>query len=166
MGIGWIGALSGALGGAFGTQAKQDSMIGQQKDVKQQLNDVQAYHDRRYNEDATQRADAQRLLAMTMRAIENRNRAAAGTAAVMGGTEESVAAARAANAQAYSDTASQIAADAANRKDKIDEQTQQRKEALNNTLRELKAETPGTLDMLSNIVGGAAKGFGAGMGLG
>jgi len=163
---GLIGAGLGAIGGAFGTQSKRDSLLGEQAFVKQEKNDALALRDRRYNEDATQRADAQRMLALTEQAIRNRNRAAAGTAAVMGGTNESVAAERAANAQAYSDTASQIAAAGAARKDKIEEQYQERKNELNKTLRELEANTPNEYDMLSNIVGGAASGFGKGMGLG
>jgi hypothetical protein len=59
---------------------------------------------------------------MTEESIKNRNRQAASTAAVMGGTTESVAAAKAANNQALTDTISQIAADAADRKDAIEQQ--------------------------------------------
>lgn len=83
--------------------------------AQQQAN--QNWYDRRYNEDATQRADAQRILTQTEESIRNRNRQAAGAQAVMGGTDESVAAAKAANAQALADATSQIAVNADNRKD-------------------------------------------------
>ena len=69
---------------------------------------------------ATQRADAQRILTKTEEAFRNRNRAAQGAAAVMGGTEESVASTKAANSQALADATSQIAVNAEARKDQIE----------------------------------------------
>lgn len=86
------------------------------------MKENQDWYNRRYNEDYTQRADAQRLLTMTQDAMRRNNQASAGTAAVMGGTTESVAAAKAANNQVMADTVSQIAADAANQKNAIEQQ--------------------------------------------
>lgn len=97
----------------------------------------QNWYDRRYNEDATQRADAQRILAKTEEAIRNRNRQAAGAQAVMGGTEESVAAAKAANNQALADATSQIAVNAEARKDQIEQTYQQRDAQINDALNNL-----------------------------
>lgn len=70
--------------------------------IKQQQQDNQNWFDRRYNEDSTQRADAQALLTATEESIRNRNRQAAGAAAVMGGTDESVAAAKAGTIRPWS----------------------------------------------------------------
>lgn len=96
----------------------------------------QDWYDRRYNEDATQRADAQRILTKTEESIKERNRQAAGTQAVMGGTEESVAAAKAANNQALAEATSQIAVNADARKDQIEqayrEKDAQLQDSLNN----------------------------------
>jgi hypothetical protein len=92
--------------------------------------DNQAWYDRRYNEDATQRADAQRMLTMTMDRMRRRNKAAAGTAAVMGSSPEAVAVEKEANAQAFADTASQIAAAGAARKDQVENQYLANKNAL------------------------------------
>lgn len=111
--------LAGAIGGGI---AARKAAREQSKRLDQQMQENQDWYDRRYNEDATQRADAQRLLTMTEEAIKNRNRQAASAAAVMGGTTESVAAAKAANNAALADTVSQIAADAASRKDAIEGQ--------------------------------------------
>jgi hypothetical protein len=111
--------LAGAIGGGI---AARKAAREQSKRLDQQMQENQDWYDRRYNEDATQRADAQRLLTMTEEAIKNRNRQAASVAAVMGGTTESVAAAKAANNAALADTVSQIAADAASRKDAIEGQ--------------------------------------------
>jgi hypothetical protein len=90
------------------------------KNVEAQRQKNQDWYDRRYNEDATQRADAQRILTQTEESIKQRNKQAAGSAAVMGGTDESVAAAKAANNQALADATSQIAANAEARKDNIE----------------------------------------------
>jgi hypothetical protein len=111
-----------AVGAVAGGIAASKAARQQNKRLEEQLQENQDWYDRRYNEDTTQRADAQRLLTMTEEAIKNRNRQAAGAAAVMGGTTESVAAAKAANNAALADTVSSIAADAANRKDAVEQQ--------------------------------------------
>lgn len=102
------------------------------KKVKNNLQDQQRanqdWYDQRYNEDATQRADAQRILTQTQEAIRKRNQQSAGAQAVMGGTEESVAAAKAANNQALADATAQIAVEGERRKDAI-EQTFQNRDA-------------------------------------
>lgn len=110
-----MGSVIGAI--ASKNAAKQANRI-----ATQQRADNQVWYDRRYNEDATQRADAQRILTMTMDRIRQQNKNAAGAQAVMGGSEESVAAAKAAGANALADTASQIAASGAERKDAIENQ--------------------------------------------
>lgn len=121
-----LGAAASIYGGIRARQAAQKAnrMLDQQKA------DNQAWYDRRYNEDATQRADAQRMLTMTMDRMRRRNQAAAGTAAVMGSSNEAVAAEKAANAQALADTASQIAAAGAARKDQVENQYLAQKNAL------------------------------------
>ena len=98
------------------------------------------WYNRRYNEDATQRADAQALLTRTEESIRNRNRQAAGTQAVMGGTEESVAAAKAANNQALADVTTNIAANAEARKDAIENQHRSRDAQLENQMTQLERE--------------------------
>lgn len=93
-----IGSIIGGamkVGGAiFGGISASRSAKEQKKAVEAQRQKNQDWYDQRYNEDATQRADAQRILTMTEESIKNRNRQAAGSAAVMGGTDESVAAAK------------------------------------------------------------------------
>jgi len=123
-----MGLIGGIIGGAmnigasiFGGIKNAKAMKQVQAQLEQQKKDNQDWYDRRYNEDSTQRADAQRLLTMTEESIKNRNKQAAGAAAVMGGTEESVAAAKAANNQALTDTMSQINAQADARKDTIEQ---------------------------------------------
>ena len=136
-----IGSIVGAgmkVGGAiFGGISASKAMKKMKQNIQNQMRENQDWYDRRYNEDATQRADAQRLLTMTEDSIRKRNQAAAGAQAVMGGTEESVAAAKEANSQALSDTTSNIAAAADQRKDAIEQQYMATKSNLNQQLNDL-----------------------------
>ena len=136
-----MGLVGGIVGGALGIGASIFGGISASKAMKKVKNNLQeqqreneAWYNRRYNEDATQRADAQRILTMTEESIKNRNRQAAGAAAVMGGTEESVAAAKATNNQALADATSQIAVNADAHKDAIESQYQVRDAQLNQQL--------------------------------
>ena len=122
--MGLIGSIVGgalkAGGAIFGGISASKAMKKAKKNVEAQRKKNQDWYDQRYNEDATQRADAQRILTQTEESIKQRNKAAAGSAAVMGGTDESVAAAKAANNEALADATSQIAANAEARKDNIE----------------------------------------------
>lgn len=132
--MGLIGSAIGAAGSIFGGIAASKAMKKMKENVEAQKRANQDWYDRRYNEDATQRADAQRILTLTEENIKNRNRAVQGAQAVMGGTEESVAAAKEANNRALSDAAAQIAVNGEQRKDAIENQYQERDAALDNQL--------------------------------
>lgn len=118
--MGLIGSAIGAAGSIFGGISASKAMKKMKRNVEAQRKKNQDWYDQRYNEDATQRADAQRILTQTEESIKQRNKAAAGSAAVMGGTDESVAAAKAANNEALADATAQIAANADARKDNIE----------------------------------------------
>ena len=155
-----LGSLIGGamkIGGSiFGGLKASQAMKQVRKNLEKQQRENQDWYDRRYNEDATQRADAQRMLTMTMDAIRDRNRAAAGTQAVMGGTEESVAATKATNANALADTAAQIAVAGANRKDNIESQYITRKGAINDKLNNLQQQKANNIISAVNGVSSAA----------
>jgi hypothetical protein len=157
-----IGAAASIIGGikARKAAAEANRMLDQQKAENQ------AWYDRRYNEDATQRADAQAILTQTADMIRRRNQQSAGAQAVMGGTEESAAAAKEANAKALSDATSRIAVAGAQRKDQIEGEYRERQQQLDEQLRQLEAGKVDGFGMVSNAIGGAAKGFASGMGLG
>lgn len=133
---GIIGGAAGIAGSIFGGISASKAMRNVKKNLQGQQKANEDWYNRRYNEDATQRADAQAILTKTEEAIKSRNRAAAGAAAVMGGTEESVAATKAANNEALAQAATNIAVNADARKDRIEQTYQQRdaqfNEALNN----------------------------------
>ena len=163
---GIIGGTAGALGGIFGGISKNKMLKKQMAMIKEQKRENQDWYDRRYNEDSTQRADAQAMLTQTADMIRRRNQQSAGTQAVMGGTEESAAAAKDANSKALSDATSQIAVASAQRKDQIEGQYRERQQQLDETLRQLQGQKQDGFQMVSNAIGGAANGFASGMGLG
>lgn len=156
--MGLIGSIAGgalgAAGSIFGGISASKAMKRVKKNLQAQKEANQNWYDRRYNEDATQRADAQRILTQTEESIRNRNRQAAGVQAVMGGTDESTAAAKAANAQALADATSQIAAGAENRKDQIEQIYQQRDSQINEALNNLEMNKA---QAISQAVQGVAK---------
>lgn len=141
-------AIGGALGvgaGIFGGISASKAMKKVKRNLEGQVSDNQNWYDRRYSEDATQRADAQRILSMTNENIRQRNQQAAGVQAVMGGTEESVAAAKAANNQALAEATSQIAVAGDRRKDQIESQFRQRKADLNDRLNNMEVNKAGAV---------------------
>ena len=155
--MGLIGSIVGgglsAAGAIFGGISASKAMKKTKRNVEAQRKKNQDWYDRRYNEDATQRADAQRILTQTEESIKQRNRAAAGSAAVMGGTDESVAAAKAANNEALADATAQIAANADARKDSIEATYLQNDNAY---VEQLNAIEQGKAQAISQAVQGVA----------
>lgn len=111
-----------------------------QDELNKKEREATDWYNRKYNEDATMRADAQRALTQTEEAMKQRNRAAQGAAAVMGGSQDAVIAAQQANAQAMADTASSIAANAAARKDAVEAQFRAQKDAISDQRRAAEIE--------------------------
>lgn len=127
-----IGAALSIAGSVANGISSSKARKEQKKRLQRQLADNQAWYDRKYNEDPTKRASTQRLLTQMEEQIRDRNRAAKGRQAVMGGTEDSVTATKEANAKALADTTSNIVAQNDARKDAIEQQYQNRKYAIEN----------------------------------
>ena len=125
-----IGAGLQAAGSIFGGLKASEAMKKVRDNLKEQKQHNEDWYNQRYNEDATQRADAQAMITRTKEAMLARNKGAAGAQAVMGGTEESVAATKASNAQAMADATAQIAAAGDRRKDAIESQYHAKDDAL------------------------------------
>lgn len=127
----WVGAAISAaasIGNAiFGGISANKQKKEQLKAIRKQQRENRDWYNRRYNEDATQRADVQRMLSKTNEAIAARNRAAAGKKKVVGGTDASLASTQQANAAAVGDALSEVAANAEARKDGIEAQYRERK---------------------------------------
>ena len=110
------------MGGIFGAASagKQAKMLSDEKDKNQR------WYDRRYNEDSTQRADAQSALTAMRETMKERSAASAGTAAVMGVTGEQAAMEKMAQNNALASAISGIARMGESRKDGIEAQYQAR----------------------------------------
>lgn len=70
--MGLIGSAIGAAGSIFGGIKASKAMKKAKRNVEAQRQKNQDWYDRRYNEDATQRADAQRILTQTEESIKQR----------------------------------------------------------------------------------------------
>ena len=135
-----IGAGLGVASSIFGGISARKARRKQERMLAQQEKENQAWYDRKYNEDPTKRADTVRLLTQMQEQIKNRNNAAKGRQAVMGGTEDSTTAVKEANNKTLADTTSQIVAANESRKDAIEGQYQARKDAIQNKRMGLEAE--------------------------
>lgn len=109
------GAIAGAIGSARAAR-KSNKMIADQKAKNQ------AWYDRRYNEDYTQRADAQAVLENTRRLLSERDKRASASNVVMGGTDEAVAMSKQASNEALAQTMAGINAQADQYKQNIEGQ--------------------------------------------
>ena len=156
-----IGGALGVGGAIFGGISASKAMRRAKRMVNDQMRENQNWYDRRYNEDATQRADAQRILTRIDENVRQRNRQAAGAQAVMGGTDESVAAAKAANNDALADATSQIVANGERREDSIEQQYNQRNSELKDQLRAI--ETGRAQSVAQAVQGVAQAGAGIAM---
>ena len=148
-----LGLASSIAGGVANRKArrKQEQMIAQQQ------KENQAWYDRTYNADPTKRADTVRLLTQMQEQIKNRNKAAKGRQAVMGGTEDSTTAVKEANNKTLADTTSQIVAANDARKDNIEQQYINRKNQLQNQQMGIEAEKAAdTANAVAGVAGTAA----------
>ena len=148
-----LGLASSIAGGIANRKARRK----QEQVLAQQQRENQAWYDRRYNEDPTKRADTVRLLTQMQEQIKNRNRAAKGRQAVMGGTEDSTTAVKEANNKTLADTTSQIVAANEARKDAIEQQYQQNKRSIQGQQMQMEAEkSADTANAVAGVAGTAA----------
>lgn len=148
-----LGLASSIAGGIANRKARQK----QEQMIAQQQKENQAWFDRKYNEDPTKRADTVRLLTQMQEQIKNRNKAAKGRQAVMGGTEDSTTAVKEANNKTLADTTSQIVAANDARKDNMENQYRARKSQLQGQQMSLEAEKAAdTANAVAGVAGTAA----------
>ena len=159
-----IGSIIGGamkLGGSIfgGIKASREAKK-QQKMLDAQKAENQAWYNRRYNEDGTQRADAQRLLTNTQDLLRRQTKAAQGANAVTGASTEAVAAQKAANNQALAETTSTIAAASDARKDNIEQQYQTTNNALADKQMQISRQKQNAITQAVQGVAGTADNIG------
>lgn len=139
--VGAILSGVGALGSAiYGAVASAQQNKAARNLIQQQRDDNRAWYNIRYNQDYTQRADAQQLLAKQKEMLQDYAKNASATAAVAGGSDEAVAVQKAAANKAVADTTSNIAANAAAEKDRVESTYRQQDAALNQQQANIKAQ--------------------------
>lgn len=136
--MGLIGSVAGgalgAIGSIFGGMSASRAMKKVKKNLQGRMDENEDWYNRRYNEDATQRADAQRILNYTQQRLLADNRAAEGRQAVGGLSDEATALTKAEGVRAMGDAASQIAMAGDRRKDYIEATYQTKDAELNDAL--------------------------------
>lgn len=152
-----IGAAIGAglkvAGSIIGGAAQARAARKQRAIIDKQKKDNEAWYNRNYYEDSTQRSDAQRAMQMARDAMKSRYNQAQASGVVTGATDESIAAQKAATNQVVSTAASSIAATGDARKDSIDQQYL-------NTKSNLAQQEAATWQKQGAAIGQAAQGVG------
>ena len=152
-----IGAAIGAglkvAGSIIGGAAQARAARKQRAIIDKQKKDNEAWYNRNYYEDSTQRSDAQRAMQMARDAMKSRYNQAQASGVVTGATDESIAAQKAATNQVVSSAASSIATTGDARKDSIDQQYL-------NTKSNLAQQEAATWQKQGAAIGQAAQGVG------
>lgn len=152
-----VGAGLGLVSSIAGGISNRKRAKRQQRMLDQQEKENQAWYDRKYNEDPTKRADTVRLFTQMQEQIANRNKAAKGRQAVMGGTDDSTTSVKEANNKTIADATSQVVSANESRKDNIEQQYRQTKQNIQNQrmgLEQQKAEN--TAQVMNGVAGTAA----------
>lgn len=159
------GAIAGAalgLGGSiFGGIQAARAAKKQKKILNRQEAENAAWYNRRYNEDGTQRADAQRMFTKARAAMREGMQSARGRQIVAGGTDTAVEAARRNNSDALAETASRIAANADARKDAVEQQYRQTQQGIDTSRANLEAGRAANISQATTGVAEAAGKLGA-----
>lgn len=149
-----VGLFSSIWGGISASRAAKKA----EAELKSQRQSNEDWYRRRYNEDYTQTAEAQRLMTQARDLAREQIQNAAGRQAVMGGTTE-VDNARAQAADMVSDTLADLAVVGSKRKDDIESQYRQRDAQISQQYQQLYNQRA------ANISKAAGAGIQAGMGL-
>lgn len=135
-----IGAIASGVSSLFGARSARRQRQQQLAEIARQQQNNNNWYNRRYNEDATNRADAQRMLTRVSNLMTDTTRSANARKAVIGGTDASTAAAQQANASALGNALADITTNAENRKDDIESQYQQRDNQLGSAAVDVNAQ--------------------------
>lgn len=154
--MGLIGSAIKAGASIYGGISAAKAMNQVKNNIETQRKKNQDWYDRRYNEDATQRADAVQVLTQTQDMLRQNSEQAAGSAAVGGGTDESVAQAKASATKTVGDVMSNMNAQASSRKDSIEQQYMQNDDNYANQLNKLTTDKADAISQAVQGVGDAA----------
>ena len=126
----------------------------QRKSAKQEMANNNNYLAKKYYEDATQRADAQAVINSMKESLASANRNQAGTNAVMGASNDIVAAQKQAASNAIADTMQSINAAAVQQKDNLESNVRAQNAALNEQIRNSYGQQAQAIQNMAQQVGG------------
>ena len=127
-----IGAGVSLAGGILGGRAAKKAARRREALLNKMEQENQSWYDRRYNEDYTQTAEALNAMRLMRENADRSVKRSEGVAAVMGGTDESVAQAKAAANEAVGNTLANIAAQGTAQKNAVESQYLQTKQNIAN----------------------------------
>ncbi|MCC8071257.1 MAG: MSCRAMM family adhesin SdrC [Bacteroidales bacterium] len=130
-----VNLASGLLGGLSASKALKKA----QSSVKSEITQLDDWYQQRYNETATERADARALLSETSAMLKDSSRRAAARSAVVGSTPEQEALSKSQSTQALAQTVADISSDATSRKDQLATTYQSTRQRLMGKLQDLYA---------------------------
>jgi hypothetical protein len=126
-----IGAGASVAGGILGGRAAAKAARKKAALLDKMDRENQSWYDRRMNEDYTQTAEAVNAMRMMRENADRSVKRSEGVAAVMGGTDESVAQAKAAANEAVGNTLANIAAQGTAQKNAVESQYLSQKNNIN-----------------------------------
>lgn len=154
-----VGSLIGGglkvAGSIFGGIKAAQAAKKQRNLLKKQQADNNNYLARKYYEDATQRADAQAVINSMKDSLASAARNQAGTNAVMGASNEVVAAQKQAASNAIADTMQSINAAAVQNKDTLENNVRAANASLTNKIADTYAQQAQAIQNMTQQVGGA-----------
>ena len=155
-----LGSLGSYIGGGlkvassiFGGIQAARAASKQRKSAKQEMAANNNYLAKKYYEDATQRADAQAVINSMKESLASANRNQAGTNAVMGASNEVVAAQKQAASNAIADTMQSINAAAVQQKDNLESNVRAQNAALNEQIRNSYGQQAQAIQNMAQQVG-------------
>ena len=155
-----LGSIGSYIGGGlkvassiFGGIQAARAASKQRKSAKQEMAANNNYLAKKYYEDATQRADAQAVINSMKESLASANRNQAGTNAVMGASNEVVAAQKQAASNAIADTMQSINAAAVQQKDNLESNVRAQNAALNEQIRNSYGQQAQAIQNMAQQVG-------------
>lgn len=126
---GIIGGIGSAVAGIVGGNAVRKAANRNARLLAEAEEDAKAWYDKEYNANYLDRADARATLAATREMLADRYKAAEGSAAVTGATDESLARQKAAANEVLADVTSNIVQSAEAQKEAVRANYENQKEA-------------------------------------
>ena len=157
-----VGGIASAVGGIAAANAQNKGYKKQQQIYEQRMNDVRAHRDNLYYRDPTQSAENQAAVTEAKEMLAEQAKQAAASAAVAGGTDESVAMAKKQGADAVGKMMQQQAAQGERQKEAVWNNADQQLDAFSQYLAESKLQqAKGKAQAIAGAAGGLSNAAGS-----